>query len=526
MIQTNSGTASERHPYLGDDRPLRDLPALAWPVLLGLAAGRLGLHLLVGSGYGLFRDEFYYLACGARPDWGYVDQPPLVPLLARLATAIWGYTTITAGELRTFSALGAAGVIVLAGLIARELGGGRFAQGLAALAVGIAPLFLAVGDVFETVVFDQLCWALAAWLVLRAWQREPGRGWLLVGLAAGIGLEIKFTMGLFGLGLAAALIFTGTGRRHLRTPWPWLGGAIALVLLAPNLWWQHTHGWPTAEFVHNNNEWNRKEWTLPWFLLSQLEYLSLAGFALAAAGLWRVFAKREDNGTRALGWIFLVPLAVLLVTRGKPYYLGPAYPGLLAAGAVAAEGWTGRRLALNRGRWLRPAMVSGVVLLALPGVPIALPLLPRDRLVGSWVVKLQHDFGESIGWEELTAQVEDVFRRLPPDEQADAAVLTMNYGEAAAIEHFRRLPTTVMPVLSQHNNYWFWGPGARDPQTVLIVGTRHPERFQPFFGQIDKAATIDNPLGLDNDERGAGVYVCRQPKVSLRAEWPNGKDFN
>ena len=499
---------------------------VAWPLLLGLAVARLALHALIGSGYGLFRDEFYYLVCGARPAWGYVDQPPLVPLVARLAAAIWGYTTITAGELRTFSALAAAGVIVLAGLMARELGGGRFAQGLAALAVFCGPLFLAAGDLFETVVFDQFCWALAGWLALRAWPREPGRGWLLVGLVAGIGLETKFTMGLFGLGLAAGLILTKTGRRHLRTPWPWLGGIVALILLAPNLWWQHANGWPTAEFVYNNNAWNRKKWTLPWFLLSQLEYLSPVGFALAAVGWWWLFPRREERGGQALGWIFLVSLAVLLVTRGKPYYLGPTYPGLLAAGAVAAEGWTARWLAQDRRRWLRPAMAGSLILLTLPLAPVALPLLPRAKLPGSWVAGLQHDFGETVGWQELTAQVESVFRSLPPAEQAGAAVLTMNYGEAAAIEHFRTVPTTEMPVLSEHNNYWFWGPGSRDPQTVIIVGTRHPERFRAFFAQIDKAGTIDNPLGMENDERGAGIYVCRQPKGSLRAEWPDGKSFN
>lgn len=501
-------------------------PPAAWSVLLGLAAGRLGLHFIIGSGYGLFRDEFYYLACGARPDWGYVDQPPLVPMLARLAAAIWGYTTITAGELRTLSALAASGVIVLAGLMARELGGGRYAQGLAALAVFCGPFFLATGELFETVVFDELCWALTVWLVLRAWRHAPGAGWLLVGLAAGIGLETKFTMGLLGLGLAAALALDPVGRRHLRTPWPWLGGAIAFVLLAPNLWWQHTHGWPTAEFIHNNNAWNREEWSLGKFALSQLEYLNPVALALAGAGLWRVFSRRNEDGGRTLGWIFLVSLATLLVTLGKPYYLGSAYPGLLAVGAVAAEGWTAAQSARGRGRWWRPAVAGALILVTLPLTPVALPLVPRERLAGSWVAGLQHDFGETIGWPELTAQVEDVFLRLSPEEQVHTAVLTMNYGEAAAIEHFRRLPTDVMPVVSKHNNYWFWGPGPVDPQTLILVGTRHPERFEAFFGQIEKAAVIDNPLGLDNDERGAGIYVCRQPRVTLRSTWPGTRSFN
>ena len=180
----------------------------------------------------------------------------------------------------------------------------------------------------------------------------------------------------------------------------------------------------------------------------------------------------------------------------------------------------------GRGRWLRPAAVAGLIFLTLPLAPVALPLVPRARLPGSWVAKLQHDFGESIGWQELAAQVEGVFRSLPPDEQAGTTVLTMNYAEAAAIEHFRTVPTAEMPVVSKHNNYWFWGPGPRDPRTLIIVGTRHPERFQAFFGQLERAAVLDNSPGIDNDESGAGVYIGRQPRVSLRDTWPGSRDFD
>ena len=497
-------------------------PRAAWSVLLGLAAARLALHFAVGSGYGLFRDEFYYLACGARPDWGYVDQPPLVPLLARLAAAIWGDTTITAGELRTFSALAAAGMVVLAGLVARELGGGRFAQGLAALAVWCGPIFLATGELFETVVFDQLCWTLTLWLTLRAWKRAPGWRWLLVGLAAGVGLEVKFTMGMCGLGLAAALLFTAAGRRHLRSPWPWLGGALALGLLAPNLWWQHAHGWPTAEFVRNNNAVSREDWTVGQFLLAQVGSVNPAGLALALAGVWRAFVRPADGRSAVVpGWAFVVPLAVLLVTRGKPYYLGAAYPTLLAAGACAAEGWAARGR-----RWRGPALAGGVILMTLPAVPLVLPVVPRARLAGSWVARAQRDYGETFGWEELAAQVAGVVEKLPAAERARTAVFANNYGEAAALEHFGGPALAGVPVVSPHNNYWLWGPGSSDPQTLVVVGTRHPERWTPFFEQVERAATLDNSLGIDNEERGAGVYLCRGPRAPLRTRWAELKHFN
>ena len=492
-------------------------------MLLGLAASRLVLHGFLGSGYGFHQDEFYYLACGARPDWGYVDQPPLVPLLGRLATTIWGYTTITPGELRIFSALGAAGTILLAGLLARELGGGRFAQGLAALTVGCAPLFLAAGEMFQTVVFDQTFWALTSWLVLRAWRREPGREWLLVGLAAGVGLEVKNTMGLFGLGLAAALVLTAAGRRHLRTPWPWLGGALALVLLAPNLFWQHAHGWPTAEFVRNNNARNREGWTVAGFALDQLKFLALGGLALAALGLRRVFSTQGTGGARAAGWIYLVALAVLLVTRGKSYYLGPAYPALVAAGSVAVGEWLARRS--KRVVLWQTAVVAGVLVTALPIAPAVLPLIPRERLADSWALRLNHEQAEMIGWPEMAAQVDAVFAGLSPDEQAQTVVQTVSYGGAGALEHYSHLPAVVMPPVSGHNNYWLWGPGPRDPQTVIIVGARRRQWLDDAYESVEQVATFDNPEHLDNETRGAGVWICRRPRVPLRAQWDGLKNI-
>ncbi len=514
-----------------DSRPrplIANPPPIAWPVLLGLAAARLALHFLIGNGYGFHQDEFYYLACGARPDWGYVDQPPLVPLLARLAAEIWGYTTITPGELHVFSALGSTGTIILAGLMARELGGGRFAQGLAAVTVWCAPLFLASGEMFMTVVFDQLCWALAGWLVLRAWQRAPGAGWLLVGLAAGVGLEVKNTMGLFGLGLAVALILTATGRRHLRTPWPWLGGVLALGIFAPNLLWQHTHGWPTAEFVHNNNVRMRAEWTLPRYLLQQLEFAGLGGLVLAAVGLRRAFsASGMNNGAVAMWWVYLTAFVVLLITRGKPYYLGPAYPGVIAAGAVVAEAWTARRLAQSpdgRRPWLRPALVAGVMLAALPIAPAVLPLVPQARLNGwwGWTLRVNHEPAEMIGWPEFAAQVDGVFQGLSPEEQAHTAVQTVSYGRAGALEHFAHLP---MPPVCGHNNYWLWGPGAREPQTVIVAGARQRQWMDEAYEQVERVATVDNPFGIDNETRGAGIWICRRPRTSLHAQWEGLKSF-
>ena len=506
------------------------MPPVSWGVLLALAAVKLLLHAAIGSRYGFFRDEFYYLACGQHPAWGYVDQPPLVPLIGRLAETIFGVATLTPGELRGFGAVAGAATMVFTGLLARELGGGRFAQGLATLTVLVMPVFLATGELFETVVFDQLMWAATVWLAVRTLRTGDARGWLGVGLVAGIGLETKYTMGMLGLGLAVALATTATGRRHLRTPWPWLGGALALLCLLPNLLWQHANGWASLEFIHNNNARNREDWTLAKFFLFQGLTVGLGVLPLLGLGLWRACSRGVADGPRAVGWICAVVMLILLGLRGKFYYAGPIYPALAAVGCVVAEEMTARWAARRRAaggstRWLRPALAAGLVCGALPELPVVLPLLPPSALAGSWEVKINHDFPEEFGWRELTAQVEGIFRGLPEAERAGTTVLTVNYGEAAAIQRFTGIPATEMLVVCPHNNYWVWGPGTREPQTVIVVGARHREWMEEIFGRVEQVATIDNPLRIANEERGKGIYLCREPKKTLRAAWPDLKGF-
>ena len=518
-------TATRQTPAPGFE-PAAFFP-VAWGVLLPLAAMKLVIHALIGNGYGFHQDEFYYLACGRRPAWGYVDQPPLVPLLGHLVETLFGVAALTPVELRGFSALAGAGTVVLGGLMARELGGGRYAQGLAALAVLALPLFLATGELFQTVVFDQLCWALAFWLVLRTLRTGPGRGWLLVGLAAGVGLETKHTMGLFGVGLAVALLATRTGRRHLWTPWPWLGGGVALALLLPNLLWQHAHGWPTAEFVHHNNEWNRQEWTLGKFLVLQGVFTNPAVLPLLALGAWWAFSADGKPGARVVVCLAGVVFAALLVLRGKPYYVGPIYPALAAVGSVALEALAARRAARETAprRWLRPAAAGAVVLGASPLVPAVLPIVPPARLAASWEFWLNDDLGAQIGWPELVAQVKTILRGLPASEQARTTILSVNYEAASAIEHFDPALAARLPVVSPHNSYWLWGPGNREPQTVIVVGARHRDWLDAIFRRVEQVGTIDNPYGVPNEWQGRGIWLCRGPKQTLRSAWPDLKDF-
>jgi hypothetical protein len=500
----------------------------AWGLLLPIAALKLVVLALVGNGYGFHQDEFYYLACGRRPAWGYVDQPPFVPMLGRLAESLFGVASLRPVELRFFSALAGAGVIVLAGLMARELGGRRYAQGLSALAVLVMPLFLATGELFQTVAFDQLFWALAFWLVLRTLRTGRGQGWLLVGLAAGAGLETKHTMGLFGAGLAVALLATKTGRRHLRTPWPWLGGGIALALLLPNLLWQQAHGWPTAEFIHNSNVRNREDWTLAKFLVLQVVFINPIVMILVILGLWWAFSPAGKPAGPVVVCICGAVFATMLALRGKPYYAGPIYPALAALGCVALESLTAKLQAVPATaarHWLRPAAAAGMVLGGAGFVPAVLPIIPPGQLAGSWEFRLNDDFGRHLGWPELVAQVEAIVRSLPASEQEQTTILSAYYEAAAALEHFDPALAKRIPVVSPHNSYWIWGPGSRSPQTVIVIGARHRAWMDQLFRRVERVGTIDNPYGVPNEWRGSGIWLCRDPKQTLRSAWPDLKNF-
>jgi 4-amino-4-deoxy-L-arabinose transferase-like glycosyltransferase len=466
-------------------------------VVAGVAVAVFAVHLALSGRYGFHRDELYYVAAGRHPALGYVDQPPVVPLLARALTAV-------AGEhlwpLRAVAGAVHAAVVVLAVPIARELGGGRRAQVLAAVAVAAMPLYLGAGSLFQTVVFDQLWWALALLLVVRLLNGADPRWWVAVGAVIGVGLETKWTMALLAAGLAAGLVAVPAGRRHLATPWLWAGGALALALWLPNLVWQALNDWPTLEFARNNNAEVRDEEGRLGFVVRQLGFLGPAALPLVGAGvvwLWR------SARWRVLAVASATVAALLLIVGGKAYYLGPLYVLGAAAGAVAVEAW----LAEGDRRWPRSLValvVSGLLLL-----PVVAPVLPVDVYAGS-IHEANGELGEQMGWPELVDLVAAVVAALPAEERAEVRIVTRSYGEAAAIDLYgpaRGLPRGT--ALSAHNSYADWWPDGEPAGTVVTV--RYPRRaLEPYCGAVlGPLAVVAPPDGVDNEAAGTPILVCR-----------------
>jgi dolichyl-phosphate-mannose-protein mannosyltransferase len=506
----------------------RAIPANDTAILFYLALSTLLVHFLTNGGYGYFRDEFYYIACGQHLAWGYVDQPPFAALMAFLTGHLLGDSLFA---LRFFPAVCGALVVLLTGLMARELGAGRFAQCLAATAVLVAPLYLGINNYFSMNCFDHLFWALAAYLVIRILKEDRPRLWLLFGLVAGLGLMNKYSMGFFLFGLAVGLVLT-SARKYFASRWLWSGGALALVIFLPHILWEIRWGFPTREFIHNATLYKNAPMSPLAFLGATILDVHPFTLPIWLAGLYFFLWSEMGKAYRVMGWIYVAVLALLLFTRSKPYYFGPAYFMLFASGAVVIENFLRRRDL----HWLKPASFALLLAGGLITAPFVLPMLPVESFIRYQNFlglkppreerdkpgQLPQQYADMFGWENLVATVAEVYNRLSPEEKARCLIFCDNYGEAGAIDFFGKkygLPRAS----SGHNNYWFWGPQNPNADIVITVGESRRD-VEKTFNEVELAATVVSQYAR-SFETNLPIYIGRDPKLSLKDVWPRTKDF-
>jgi 4-amino-4-deoxy-L-arabinose transferase-like glycosyltransferase len=476
------------------------IPGAVWLT----SAGAVALLLATSARYGFHRDELYFLVAGRRLEWGFVDQPPLTPFLAHLAESIGG-TSPTAIRVLPAFAIGA--VVLAAASTARRFGGGKTAQIFAGVAAGGSGVALAVGHLLSTATFDYLLWTLAAWLVVRLLDGADPREWLWLGLVIGIGLQNKHLIGLLAVALLVSLAVSSR-RRLLAAPWPWMGAALAALIALPNLLWQADNGWPQMEMAQALAD--RSDGPVA-FVLQQIALLSIALVVPAAAGWWHLMRSSKLRRWRPVAITFGVLFVFFLATGGKAYYVAPLYPVLLAAGA----GWFEHLRPVGR-RIMATTSVVGII----AGMFIALPLLPPSTMSA---LDATGELGETVGWPEFVDQVADVYESVPADVRSRTAIFTGSYGEAGAVDVLggqRDLPDAV----SGHNHYWLWGPPDRHGP-VIAVGYVDDvmERICPDF---EKADTIVNPYGVENEEYGLPIYLCLDPDRQLSEIWDSIRHFN
>ncbi|MEV0609027.1 glycosyltransferase family 39 protein [Polymorphospora rubra] len=471
-----------------------------------LVAGAVVVTLLVLSGrYGYHRDELYFLIAGRNLDWGYVDQGPLVPALARLVDAV-APGSLTA--LRTPSAFIAGGCVLLVAALAREFGAGRGAQTFAAFLAGSSGLVLASGHLLSTTTVDMLVWLATALCTVRLLRTGDTRWALGIGLVLGAGMLNKLLPALLGVGLLAGVAIAGP-RRLLRDRWVLAGFGVALLLAAPTLVWQAVHGFPqlsvAASISGGDSSYSGRLDALA------LQFVIISPYAVPiwVAGLVALLRRPHWRAYRALAWAWLVVVAVVLVAGGKGYYDAPLLLVLTAAGAVVTAAWAARRASVLR----RTLLVAGALLFVAPNGVLLLPTLPADRLPG-FVVDVNYDAGETIGWPAFTDSLAAVHQALPAEQRQRAVILTANYGEAGAVARYgpaRGLP----PAYSGHNSMADFGRPPADADVLIAVGWDRPDQLQRWFTDVSLAGRVDQRVEVDNDENGGPIWLC----VGLRRPW-------
>jgi 4-amino-4-deoxy-L-arabinose transferase-like glycosyltransferase len=493
---------------------------------LVLALVSLVLHMFANGHYGFFRDELYFIVCGERPDWGYVDQPAVVPLLAAWSHGLFGDFLL---GFRLLPALVMSGVVAMTAEFVCITGGGRFAQWLGGLCVLLGPIFLIQGVLFSTDMFQALTWLALAWVLVRLEQTGNERWWLAFGAIAGFSLNTKYLIAFFLAALAIGLLATPQ-RKSLLRPWVWLGLLLAAMMVLPNVLWQQAHGWPFIELGEAGSGGKNVAMPLPAFFLQQLLQTGPLAGLVWLAGLWAGAVGPKPALARAFPVAWAILLVVFVSQHGKPYYLAPIYPILLGLGAVRIETWFRHRVA--RGALLAAVAVTGAIT-----APLTLPIMPVETFVryqsalGFAPAPEEHlkqgvlpqYYADMFGWRDMARRVAAVYRALPPEDRAHAVFWGNNYGEAAAIDIFGR-PLGLPPAIGGHNNYYLWGPRGADGSVIIIVGG-DPAHYQALFRSFTVAGHVDAAYAMPY-ETDQPIYVLRGMKMPLAAYWPEAKSYN
>jgi hypothetical protein len=507
-------------------------------IIWAIALVKLLFHIYFNNRYGYFRDEFDYISCGDHLAWGYVDQPPLIPFLIHISRAVLGDSL---RAIRFIPALASSLLVVQAAVLAREFGGRRFALLLSAVAVVIAPQYLSNGSLLGTNCLEPNLWMGCAYVALLAVKRGNPRYWLWFGVVAGLGMQEKYSIAVFGFGIVVGLLLTPQ-RRVFLNPWIWLGGLAAFLIFLPNLLWNIHYHWPFVELMRNIRAEGRDVvLPLPQYFLQQTLLVGPITTPIWLTGLLALLFSALLKPYRFLGWCYLVCFTIFFVLHGKNYYLAPVYPMLLAAGAVVIESAIeGRKEGIPddaspRWAWLKPVII--VLLLAAGAyfVPITVPVLSPDGFLAYMkhlpfklpVMEHAHAraalpqwYADQFGWEEIVAETAEAWNRIPAADRADCAIFAQDYGQAGAIDFLGRkygLPRS----LSGHQTWWLWGSRGYSGNCMIVLDDSR-QRLEELFEHVEYVGTsADNPYAL---ERQIDVFICRGAKFgTLDQLWPQIK---
>jgi len=484
-------------------------------VLLLLALASVVVHITTNGQYGFHRDELQTLDDARHLDWGFVAYPPITPVIGRLELILFGTSLV---GFRFFAAVAVSAAMVIAGLIAKELGGGRREQVLAAIATCVAPVALAQGAVFQYVSFDYLWGVLATYFLVKLCKSGDGRWWLAIGIVLGLGMETRYTAGFLTLGIVGGVLLTNA-RKYLLSKWLWMGVGISLLLFLPNVAWQAPHHFVSLDFLKHLHERDIRQGRNNGFLLGQiLLCVNLVTVPLMFLGLRFLLWGEQGKRYRHVGWTVLATFVLFWTAKGRFYYTAPIYPVILAAGSVVFGNWM-KNTKPATARFVNELQWTGIILGGTVFAVFVMPIAPVGGAAWRLTSKMHDQFREQIGWTELAENVARIYNTLPPDERARTGILTGNYGEGGALNLYG--PALGLPhAMTGTNSFWYRGYDTREPQIVIVVGLEREEAETKFVSCI-VAGKNTNKYGVENEESRdhPDILLCQGLKGSWAEFW-------
>jgi len=492
----------------------------------GVSLATVAVHLVFNGMYGIFIDELYYIACAEHLSWGYVDQPPLSIFILWLWRGIVG-DSLYWMRIPAILAMGAG--VFLTGVLAREMGGRKHAQLIAALCAAIAPVYLGFGSYFSMNAFDLLFWVLAFYVLARLINSGDPMWWIAFGVVAGFGLQNKVSVGFLGVALVVGLILT-RHRRHFLKPQLYVGGAIAVIIALPYVIWQFTHDFATLEFMRNASEFKNMPTNPVKFMGEQVLLMHPLGLPVWLSGLFLLFFWKPLRPYAIFGVMWLFLYFFFSLNQGKAYYLASAFPPLLAAGAMGLE-----RIGQSwKGAW--PVWAYGGLLLVtgLAILPMGRPALPPEQFMsyqqalglapppaerGMVGMEMPQHLADRFGWEDLAKEAAKVYEELDEEEREDVLIVGESYASAGAVNVFG--DRYGMPeAYSGHNSYWFWKPEMREYKAYIFIG-HDRDWLNERFEKVGRGGSVRNKYSRAGDT----IYVARGLKISMEEFWREMKDF-
>ena len=497
-------------------------------ILLYISLFKFILLLLFAGNYGIFRDEYYYIDCSKHLDWGYVDQPPLSLLILALSRTLFGNSILA---IRLFAYMAASITVFISGLIARQLGGTRFAQVLTALSVIFSAVVLGIGSYFSMNAFDVLFASIIFYLLIRLIKNDNPKTWIILGLVFGISLENKLSPLFLAFGLLIGLLLTKQ-KKYFLSKQLYIGALIALIIFLPNIIWQIAHKFPTLEFIHNASVMKNVSLSfLNFFLASLTELNPLYSLYLISAFYFLLFNK-DGKKFALIAYIYISVFIVFVLNNGKPYYMGILYPAIIATGIVGADVLTAK-YSIN---WLRYLMILILVASSVLITPFAIPVLNVESYISysetlglkpasgerSHLGILPQFYADRFGWKDMVEKVAVAYNKLSEEEKKKVLIFGQNYGEASAVNYYRdefNLP----PAVSGHNSFWFWGyPKEFNGDVMIVIGSNLQDNSK-FFEKVELASSHFNKYGMPYEN--VDIFICHKLKIPPSDIWQKIKLF-